>query len=93
MAQLLRSGTLEDELGDQLHDFLIDELANKCEEVWSTVRVDQFDDDEEFEWPIAVLCFERVYFVRSPEHDDAGYFLSLDAAREYVRKNWTDVQG
>lgn len=89
MVRMLGAGRLEGETGGDLHDFLKDEISNECEETWSTVRVANYYDDEEFEWPIDVLRYEGVYLVRSPEHDDAGYFLSLEAAKKYVHTNWT----
>lgn len=90
MLQMLESHALSGDAGAALHDFLVDEINNECRVAWGTTRV-TIDRGEEMEWPLDVCCYEDVYFVRALEHDDAGYFLSLDAAKRYIASNWPDA--
>lgn len=38
--------------------------------------------------PLSIKCYERVFFVRPLEEDPFGYFLSNEAAREFMLANY-----
>ena len=90
--KMLRSGILTGEIGCNTQDFLEEEIATKAKLVWKGTIYDPSDvEDLDRQFPVQVLGYERVFFVRSLEFDDVGYFTSEKDAIAYVHMNWTDV--
>jgi hypothetical protein len=84
--EMLRSGTLEGELGDDIHVHFLEELENEAESVW-TGEVYQPDDPDNDDciFSVRIMEYEGVFYVSGPEFERAGYFLSEKAAHKYVR--------
>jgi hypothetical protein len=83
--EMLRSGTLEGKLGDEIYDHFLEELENEAEWVWGAVTYHPEDPDNyDYIFPIEIREYEGVFYVSGPESERAGYFLSEKAAHEYV---------
>jgi hypothetical protein len=78
--EMMKAGKLEGELGNELHDFLADEIHNEAETVWTGQLATGF--------AVFIQKYEGVYFVSSPDYDDVGYFLKKERARDYIYFNW-----
>lgn len=84
---LMKTGTLEGDLGADIHDLLADAIRNDAKEVWSGLIRQPHDD-----YPIQVNEFHGVFWVWAMEYDPVGYFLSKQDAVSYALSNW-DVTG
>jgi hypothetical protein len=85
--RMLETGKLTGSLGDTIHDFFLDEIANQAQEVWSGSIPGSEDA-----YPVKVMEYEGVYFVWALEYAPAGYFLRFEGAKEYVFGNWEGVE-
>jgi hypothetical protein len=79
----MRDGNLDDDLGADIHNLLIDTIRNEAEEVWSGVIHQPHDD-----YPIQVNGYHGVYWVWAMEYDPVGYFLDKKSAISYAMENW-----
>jgi hypothetical protein len=85
---LMQSGTLQGDLGADLHDLLVDAIRNDAKEVWSGVISHPHDD-----YPIRVNEFHGVFWIWAMEYDPVGYFLSKQDAVTYACSNWDVNEG
>lgn len=85
---LMLTGSLEGDLGDRVHDFLIDAIRNEAKVVW-----DGEIPGSEFAYPVNVNSYGGVFFVWAMEYDPVGYFLSRSDAVSYIKFNWDGVKG
>ncbi|SRR5712692_5023938 len=83
---MMRTGTLQGTLGDDIHDFFLDEIENEAQTAWngSLSGPDGADDP----YPVDINEYEGVYFVKDLEGDPIGYFLDIKDAKSYVDANW-----
>lgn len=83
---MMRTGKLEGDLGDDIHDFFVDEIENEAQTAWSgSIKRDD-------SYPIQIRKYEGVYFVDASDAGRVGYFLRIEDAQFYVFNNWWDVQ-
>lgn len=83
---MMRAGKLEGDLGDDIHDFFVDEIENEAQPAWSgSIKRDD-------SYPIQIRNYEGVYFVDASDAGRVGYFLRIEDAQFYVFNNWWDVQ-
>lgn len=80
---LMKAGTLEGDLGADIHDLLADAISNDAKVVWSGLIRQPHDD-----YPIQVHEFHGVFWVWAMEYDPIGYFLDKQVAISYARSNW-----
>lgn len=80
---LMKAGTLEGDLGADIHDLLADAIHNDAKVVWSGLIRQPHDD-----YPIQVKEFHGVFWVWAMEYDPVGYFLNMRDAVSYARSNW-----
>ena len=81
---MLGSGALEGALGDHVHDLLLDAILNTPTEVWTGL----VEGSEDYgDWPIWVMQYGGVYYVRELEGERSGYFLDFDAALSFIHDN------
>lgn len=74
-------GELEDEVIDTLQDLVLN----------NGKTYSQFLGKGSYgEYPIDVKGIGEAYWVEAQDHDDEGFFDSLEDAEEYVRSNWND---
>lgn len=85
--EMMSAGKLEGRLGDEIHDFFLDEIVNESE---SVLVAEIIDTDNVY--PITVHEFEGVFFVWSLEEDPVGYFTSFEKAKEFALSNWDNAQ-
>lgn len=85
---LMKAGTLEGDLGADIHDLLVDAIRNDAKVVWSGLIRQPHDD-----YPIQVNEFHGVFWVWAMEYDPVGYFLSKQDAVSYARSNWDVTEG
>lgn len=82
-ARLIRSGRpLSGTLSDELRSFLLQDIANQPESVWSGVLPGVEDDEYVDIWE-----YGGIYYVCSDE-GCAGFFRTIHGAREYIATNW-----
>ena len=79
--EMMRTGELEGALGDEIHDFFVDEIENEGQEAWRGLL------RGEDSCPVDIMKYEGVYFVRALEMDSVGYFLDIKDAQSYVTFN------
>jgi hypothetical protein len=85
---MLKSGSLEGDLGESVHDMLVDAIENDAKIVWEGVI-----PGSEFEFPVNVQSYEGVFCVWAMEYDKVGYFLSQSSAVDYIHGNWGGARG
>jgi hypothetical protein len=85
---LMQEGTLEGDLGADLHGLLVDAIRNDAMDIWSGVISHPHDD-----YPIQVKEFHGVFWVWAMEYDPVGYFLSRQDAVTYASSNWDVSEG
>ena len=85
---LMKAGTLEGDLGADIHDLLVDAISNDAKVVWSGLIRQPHDD-----YPIQVNEFHGVFWVWAMEYDPVGYFLDMRDAVSYARSNWEVSEG
>lgn len=85
---MLKSGSLVGDLGAEVHDQLADAIGNESKVVWEGSI-----PGSEFDFPVQVKSFGGVFYVWAMEYDDVGYFLSREAAVDYIRASWDGVRG
>ncbi len=74
-------GELEDEVIDTLQDLVLN----------NGKTYSQFLGKGSYgEYPIDVRGIGEAYWVEAQDHDDEGFFDSIEDAEEYVRSNWND---
>jgi hypothetical protein len=88
LLSMMSNRVLEGNLGDELHDYLADEIANEAEIVWESI-LPGYEDC----FPVQVKGYGGVYFVWALEYDNTGYFLSTQDAIDYIEGNWDSVEG
>ncbi|NBQ57496.1 MAG: hypothetical protein EBU32_03720 [Opitutaceae bacterium] len=84
--EAMKSGKLTGDIGSTVHDLLIDTIANQSTTVWSGLIHNVSD-----KWPVDVLEYHGVFWVKALESDPIGYFLDLDSAVSFARSNWDNV--
>jgi len=84
--EAMKSGKLTGDIGSTVHDLLIDAIANQSTTVWSGLIHNVSD-----KWPVDVLEYHGVFWVKALESDPIGYFLDLDSAVSFARSNWDNV--
>ena len=91
--EMLRKGELVGDIGDNAHDFIVDEIENQAEHVWTGCLYDPNDEENpDGHCPISIREYCRVFFVDAVELDNAGYFLSREDAMNYIASNWEYVR-
>ena len=85
---LMKLGTLDGDLGADIHDLLVDAIRNDAKVVWSGLIRQPHDD-----YPIQVNEFHGVFWVWAMEYDPVGYFLSKQDAVSYARSSWDVTEG
>jgi hypothetical protein len=80
---MMRAGKLEGSLGNEIHDFFLDEISNEAKTAWSGSAKGSFGP-----YPVEIKEYGGVYFVWAQEFDRVGYFLDIEAAKSYVDQNW-----
>ncbi len=81
---MLSNGALEGALGDDVHDLLLDAIHNAPTKVWTGLVAGWGDCCD---WPIWVMEYGGVYFVRESEGECSGYFLDFDSALTFIHHN------
>ena len=91
--EMLKRGRLDGTLGDRIHDYLTLAIGNDAVDVWSGRTFDP-DDEENTDavFPIGIREYCGVFFVWSPECENAGYFLSKEDALQFLEINWENVR-
>jgi hypothetical protein len=90
---MIRRGELTGNVGDNVNDFFLDEIANEAEVVWSGTIYDPEDEDNpDTNYPVGIRGYCGVFFVWALDYDDSGYFLSREDALQYVTGNWDNVR-
>lgn len=84
---MMRSGTLSGDLGDTVHDALLDPIINDAQPVWSGLI-----SGSEGDYPVTVSHYCGVYWAQALECDPVGFFLDRDHAIGYVMSNWEGVR-
>ena len=84
--RMMLSGNLYGDLGAIIHDFLIEQIINNSEQVWSGYILQPHD-----KYPINVHEFHGIYLVLAMEYDPVGYFLDKESAVSFARTNWDNV--
>lgn len=82
MIAMMRQDKFIGEIGDELHDFLIDEIANESELIWEGVILGSED-----EFSIGINGYHGIYYVWAVEYDDQGFFVNIDDAKDYIISN------
>jgi hypothetical protein len=77
-------GDLSGDLGDTIHDALLDPIDNDATIVWSGLIGD--------EYPVEIGEFHGVYWVHAQEYDKIGLFLDKDRAIGFACTNWGPVR-
>ena len=85
---MLQAGSLEGDLGAEVHDLLVDAIENDSTVVW-----DGTIPGSEFDFPVQVNSFGGVFYVWAIEYDKVGYFLSKSDAVDYIYGSWEEVRG
>jgi hypothetical protein len=85
--EMMRGGNLSGDLGDTIHDALIDPIENDAELVWEG-RIRGTSDS----YPVTVNRYCGVFWVQAQEYDLVGYFLDRDHAVDYVMTTWEGVR-
>ena len=90
---MLRSGKVQGDLGNEIYDFFLDEIESKYKSVWQGELYDPEEpDNPDRIYPIGINEYEGVFYVWALEYDNAGYFLSEEAACNYAFKNWYNIR-
>jgi hypothetical protein len=90
MITMIQTGEFVGSEGDELHDFLTEDLLNDAKACWrATSR--SVDRGETVVWPIEILERHGAYQIWSPEFNRAGLFLDLEDARAFVFQAWEDA--
>jgi hypothetical protein len=88
---MMKAGNLEGAFGDEVYDFLDDEIENEAQTAWSgsvggsDEGKDNAVDDSRL---VEIREYEGIYFVWALEEDPVGYFLNHEDAKSYVVLNW-----
>ena len=62
--EMLKGARLEGSLGAEIHDFLLDEIANEARVVWSGLIFNPEDEDNvDLPFPVGIREYEGIYFV------------------------------
>jgi hypothetical protein len=85
---LMNAGTLEGDLGADIHNLLVDAIRNHAKEVWSGVIRQPHDD-----YPIQVNEYQGVFWVWAMEYDPVGYFQNKQDAVSFAWSNWDVTEG
>ena len=81
----LRAGKLDgDDLVGHAESIIQDLVHNEATEVWQMLAAAPYEDT----FPIIVMKFRKVYWVRAPEFEDIGYF---DNQQEAERCAFRDI--
>ena len=83
---LMKAGKLEGNIGDSVHNLLIDTIRNESNQVWSGFIHHPHDD-----YSLMVNEYHGVFWVHAMEYDPVGYFLDQDSAVAFARSNWENV--
>jgi hypothetical protein len=81
---MMELGTLRGDLGVEVGDLLVDLVGNQA----AHAREFFAKGSEAGAYPVAVMNYEGVFFVRAPQFEDVTYFLSEDDAVCYAKENW-----
>ena len=82
---MLKDGELSGLLGDEVYDFLSDEIENESVVVWGGYTFDPNEPlDSNMHFPINIMMYAKVYYVFALEYDNVGYFRSKSAAKSYI---------
>ena len=87
MRSMMRSCEFSGDLGNSLHDYLIDALRNDSTIVWSGL-IDSCNED----WPEDIFEYFGIFYVKAMEEDRVGYFFSKEDALSYVYSAGWDVR-
>lgn len=83
---MLKSGLLEGDLGESVHDMLVDAIENDAKIVWEGVIPGSG-------FPVNVQSYGGVFCVWAMEYDKVGYFLLQSSAVDYIHGNWGGARG
>lgn len=91
--EMFRSRKAEGDLENEIYDFFLDEIENEAEPVWEGELYDPEDpENPDGIYPIGINEYEGVFYVWALEYDNAGYFLSEEAASNYAFMNWDNIR-
>jgi hypothetical protein len=84
--QMMKSGSLNGDLGASVHDLLANMIDSNAATVWSGFI---YQDHEK--WTVHVNEYHGVFWVWAVESDPVGYFLDKPSAISFARTNWDNV--
>jgi hypothetical protein len=84
---MLRRAKLTGDLGDTVYGFLLDEIPNNAEEVFTIYAWGSAAGA----YSVSVVEYEGVFFVQAPDFDDVGYFTSKEDAKSYIHDRWGEA--
>jgi hypothetical protein len=88
--EMLRSGKVVGDTGNEIHDFFLDEIVNESKSVWEGKLYNP--DDPDWVYSIGINEYEGVFYVWAVDYDTVGYFLSEKAACDYAYMNWDFIR-
>ena len=91
--EMISRGELIGTAGDSVYDFLLEEIEDKAEYVWSGIIFSINDEDNpDTNYPVGIREYCGVFFVCALEYDNVGYFLTRENALNYITCNWENVR-
>lgn len=86
MINIMKKGKFSGDLGNDLHDYILDKILNNSRIVWKGLT--QGDDDR---FPIYIKRFHGIYYISALEFDNEGYFLDLNSAKSFMYSNFLTI--
>ncbi|MEN6620137.1 MAG: hypothetical protein ABFD50_01100 [Smithella sp.] len=98
MISMMKNGSFTGNIGDELYDFLNDNIYNESKNVWSgiilkcdRIELDDPERDDTYDYPVDICCYYGIYYVWALDYDETGFFLDFDSAKSFVFTEWDNV--
>lgn len=79
MISMMRERGFSGDAGDELYDFLMDQIHNESETVWHGVSM-----TSDNEYAIGINGYCGIYYVWEVEMEEVGFFLDIEDAKSFV---------
>ncbi len=90
MISMMWKGVFSGDVGNELHDFLVDQINNESEIKWKGLILGS-EDNEGDDYPVMIYGYHGIFRVWALEFDSVDFFLHFADAKTYVYREWGNV--